>query len=127
MNELIKNLILGINKNTLSHWNQIDDNNELFLTVKNPGGGHKKITPEDDQALRAMALDNNWHSITQLRQTEEFQENERLMSVSDETLRQRLRSTGIKNNYHAMFLTLILLIRSEATSGRNQDKTQRVA
>jgi len=44
-----------------------------------------------------MALANNWSSLSYLRELPEFQENERLGTVSDTTLRLRLRSSGIKS------------------------------
>jgi hypothetical protein len=40
----------------------------------------RQNTNEDNQTLRAVALENNWDDINQLRNTTAFQDNERLQS-----------------------------------------------
>jgi hypothetical protein len=49
---------------------------------------------EDDQTLRALALENHWDDINQLRNTAAFHDNEGLQSVSNATLRARLSDQG---------------------------------
>jgi hypothetical protein len=87
-------LCLDISESTFTEWCRIDDNEELFLTVKRPGGRPEKTTTRDDRSLRELALENNWDNFDQLRHQEEFQQNRRLMSVTDATLRSRLRDAG---------------------------------
>ncbi len=88
-----------INKNTFTEWCRIDDNEELFLTIKRPGGGPRKTSNDDDSELRALALgDNRWDGINRLRQTETIIANERLSNVSDTTLRRRLSEQGKLGN-----------------------------
>lgn len=97
--EYFINIFLGISEPTFIEWSRIDDEEEQFLTIDRPGGRSKKTTPEDDQTLRALALENNWQDLSQLRQTAPFQENERLISVSNTTLRDRLSEQGkFENN-----------------------------
>ncbi len=87
-------MCLDISESTFTECCRIDDNEELFLTVKRPGGRPKKTTTRDDRSLRELALENNWDNFDQLRHQEEFQQNRRLMSVTDATLRSRLRDAG---------------------------------
>jgi hypothetical protein len=84
----------GIYKDTFAHWKRIYDNEELFLTNKRPAGRPKMSTPADDQQLREKPLANNWHNFNQLRQTEAIQTNERLRTMSNQTMMRRLRSSG---------------------------------
>jgi hypothetical protein len=84
----------GISEPTYYEWCRIDDNEELFLTVPRNGGQNKKTIPEDDQTLREAALQANWSDMSELRQLPELEDNERIASVCDRTLRRRLRDQG---------------------------------
>jgi hypothetical protein len=53
----------GISEHTFNEWSRIDDEEELFLTTHRPGGRPKMTTNEDDQTLRALALENNWDNF----------------------------------------------------------------
>jgi hypothetical protein len=53
----------------------------------------------DDQSLQVLAIEHNWDDINQLRETDVFQDNPNLATVSNSTIRRRLEE-------HSIFTTL---------------------
>jgi hypothetical protein len=45
-------------------WCEIDDNEELFLTIPRPGGCKRMTTDEDDETLAQTAIQHNFWSPT---------------------------------------------------------------
>ena len=81
------------------------------MTAPRSGGPNKKTTSEDDQALREVSLQNNWSDMSELRQLPELEDNERIASVCDRTLRRRLSNQGdltrlIYELHYSIFLSL---------------------
>jgi hypothetical protein len=63
--------------------------------VDKPGGRSRKTSEADDQSLQVLAIEHNWDDINQLRETDVFQDNPNLATVSNSTIRRRLEEHGI--------------------------------
>jgi len=75
----------------------------VFLTLSGYGGRPRKTNPEDDQTLKETALANQWSGIGELRNLPEIENNDRIASVSDRTLRRCLNEKGINIGYIVKF------------------------
>lgn len=75
-------------------WAEIDDKEELFLTVKRFGGRNRITDPEEDQLIANTALTHNFSSIKELKLCPEVIDNPNIGSASESTIRRRLEEKG---------------------------------
>ena len=72
---------------TFDFWLEIDDKEELYLTVKRRAGRKRITDPKDDQIFADTALKHNFSSIKELKTCPEVVDNPHIRTASERTLK----------------------------------------
>jgi hypothetical protein len=67
-----------------------------FFTADNDSGGRpRKTTPDDDNLLKEVVLQNKWSSVNEIKELPAIKENEKLSNIATKTIYKRLSQMSI--------------------------------